>query len=686
MMIKSIFSAILVLVSLINHTPLQRYAIPLRYGIPNEAAQTVTKVDICIYGGTSAGVIAAYTARKMGKSVLLIEPGRHLGGLSSGGLGFTDIGNKFAISGIALDFYRRIGKHYGKFEQWIFEPHVAEDLFKEYIQRAKADVLYSYRLKGVSKTGTTISSITIENSNEPQSGTDRTVEAKIFLDCTYEGDLMAKAGVSYTVGREANSQYNETYNGVQIRDKHQFLDSIDPYKVKGKPESGLLWGISPESVAPQGSGDKKVQTYNFRICLTSDPVNQIPITQPDNYDSSKYELLLRVLEKEPNRPFNLIMKPDLMPNKKTDINNNGPFSTDMIGMNYDYPEGSYEKRAEIQKAHELYIKGFLYFIGHDQRMPKHLRDEMLRWGYPKDEYMDNGNWSPQMYVREARRMVGEYVMTQANCEGREVARDGVGMAAYTMDSHNCQRIVIDKNGVKMVKNEGDVQVGGFPPYPISYRSLLPKATECTNLLVPVCLSATHIAYGSIRMEPVFMVMGQSAVVAAVMAIDKKTGLHNVNINALQAKLLADPLADGSIPEVMVDNESKNVQVTGNWKTEKTGAYGASMYTDDSRGKEKKSVRFLPVLKNSGNYHIYVYFPKLQQGSSKTSVIVFDGIKNKEQTIEASSVKVEGQTSGEWVDVGVYSLKKDAKPFVEISNKNSNGIVAADAVLFVPAKK
>ena len=697
MIIKSLSAVLLGVIAVMYFPTQQRYAIPtldLRHasawsrGMPEEdmRATAVTKVDICVYGGTSAGVMAAYTAKKMGKTVLLIEPGKHLGGLTSGGLGYTDIGNKFAISGLALDYYRRIGQHYGKFEQWIFEPHVAENLFKEYLQRAKAEVLFSYRLKSLSKTGAVINNIVVENSNTPEPGTDRIIEAKIFLDCTYEGDLMAKAGVAYIVGREANSIYNETYNGVQVRDKHQFPDGIDPYKSKGQAASGLLWGISSEPVAQQGAGDKKVQAYNFRICLTSDPANQIPITQPEDYIPARYELLLRVLEKEPNRPFNLILKPDLMPNKKTDINNNGPFSTDMIGMNYDYPESSYEKRAEIQKAHELYIKGLLYFIGHDERMPKHLRDEMLRWGYPKDEYTDNGNWSPQMYVREARRMIGSYVMTQANCEGKEIVPDAVGMAAYTMDSHNCSRIVIEKDGVKMVKNEGDVQVGGFPPYPISYRSLLPKEEQCKNLLVPVCLSASHIAYGSIRMEPVFMVMGQSATVAAVMAINNKTGLHQVNIKELQQKLASDPLADGTPPEVMVDNDSKDVKVTGDWKKEKAGAYGFSMFTDDSKGQGTKSVRFLPALKNSGNYHVYIYFPKIQNGSSKTSVMIFDGTKTTEKVIEAAAVKVEGQTSGEWVDIGTYSLQKDGKPYIGITNKGSNGIVAADAVLFVPGKK
>jgi hypothetical protein len=408
-------------------------------------------------------------------------------------------------------------------------------------------VLYDYRLKAVKKTAAVISAITIEQATHPGATTDRRIKAAMFIDCSYEGDLMAMAGVSYTVGREANATYNETYNGVELREKHQFPDGIDPYVEKGKPESGLLWGISPEPLQPNGTGDNKVQAYNFRICLSKDPANQIPITRPAGYDSTRYELLLRVLEKEPNRPFHLILKPDLMPNQKTDINNNGPFSTDMIGMNYAYPEADYNKRKEIQQAHEGYNKGLLYFIGHDPRMPAHLQKEMLKWGYPKDEYTDNGNWSPQLYVREARRMIGEYVMTQANCQGREVVADSVGMAAYTMDSHNCQRIVIEKDGVKMVKNEGDVQVGGFPPYPVAYRSLVPKEKECKNLLVPVCLSASHIAYGSIRMEPVFMVLGQSAAVAAVLAIRGKTSVQRVDIPAIQNILREDPLAEGDMP-------------------------------------------------------------------------------------------------------------------------------------------
>lgn len=644
-------------------------------------AQGSSEVDICIYGGTSAGVIAAYTAKKSGKSVLLIEPGKHLGGLSSGGLGFTDIGNKYAVTGLARDFYRRMGKHYGKFEQWIFEPHVAENIFQQYIKLGSVNVLYDYRITDLKKNADGfIQEIVIENSTKPDKATNQTIRARMFIDCSYEGDLMAKAGVQYTVGREANSQYNETYNGVQIREKHQFPEGIDPYKIPGKPESGLLWGISPEVLPPFGSGDKKVQAYNFRICLSDDPSNKIEITQPEDYDSSRYELLIRLLEKEPNRPFNLILKPDLMPNHKTDINNNGPFSTDMIGMNYNYPEANYDERKAIIKKHENYIKGLLYFIGHSGRMPEHLKTEMLRWGYPKDEYTDNGHWSPQMYVREARRMVGAYVMTQANCEGKERVEDGVGMAAYTMDSHNTSRVVI--NG--MVKNEGDVQVGGFPPYPIAYRSIIPKERDCKNLFVPVCLSATHIAYGSIRMEPVFMVLGQSAAYAAVQAIDKKTSVQNIDIKALQDKIKNDPLADGSVAEVLVDNDDKNaIKLSGDWAKEQNqkGGYGPSFL--QASASAKASVKFNPTIKQQGKYNIFIYFPRVEGASSSVSTAVKAGEQTKTLSLRPNEIRVEGQTSGEWVSLGNYELSKGNENYVEVTTTGADGTVIADAVLFIP---
>lgn len=636
--------------------------------------------DICVYGGTSAGVIAAYTAAKLHKTVVLIEPGKHLGGLSSGGLGYTDIGNKYVVTGLARDFYRRMGKQYGKFETWIFEPHVAEQIFNDYIKEANVPVLFDYRITDATKQNGIIQNITIENSSLPNQSTNKIITAKMFIDCSYEGDLMAKADVSYTVGREDNSTYNETWNGYQLQDHHQFPDGIDPYKVQGDSASGLLWGISNNKPLPAGTGNTMVQAYNFRLCLTDDPDNRIDITQPEDYDASKYELLLRVLDKWPAKDLNdHVLKIDLMPNHKTDINNNGPFSTDMIGENYDYPDGNYNTRQSILKTHEQYVKGLLYFIGHDARVPGHLRNEMLQWGYPKDEYTHNNNFTSQAYIRESRRMVGDYVMTQANCESRAIVTDGVGMAAYTMDSHNCERLVV--NG--MVKNEGNVEKGGFGPYAVSYRSLIPKANECKNLYVPVCLSASHIAYGSIRMEPVFMVLAQSCAAAADMAIDNKQSVQEVNVKNLQQLLKENPLMDGSTPEVLVDdNDSLHVHIRGTVERQSNGGYGAS-WIKIPASKSSADITYTPTIQMPGNYTIYAYLPMVENAAQQMHYIINNGV-SKDVIIPTPS-HIEGQTSGEWVSLGSYTLVKGNKTAVTLTTVKADGIVTADALLFVPEK-
>ncbi|MEJ1242258.1 FAD-dependent oxidoreductase [Chryseolinea sp. T2] len=643
-------------------------------------SQQVIEVDVCVYGGTSAGVIAAYTAQKLGKKAILIEPGQRLGGMTSGGLGYTDIGNKYAITGLARDFYRRIGQHYGKFEQWTFEPKVAEQTFKQYVKEGKVQVVYQKQLRDVKKNGTRITEIILEDS-ENQAAAAVTIRAKMFIDCGYEGDLMAKADVSYFVGREANADYNETINGVQLMDGHQVPNGIDPYKEKGRPESGLIWGVSDAKLEPSGTGDKKIQAYNYRICLTSNASNMIAITRPSNYDSTKYELAVRVFDVWPNRrKLNDYFIWSGMPNQKTDINNRNGFSTDMIGMNYEYPGASHAKRKEIIKAHEDYTKGLLYFYGHDPRVPKELRDEMLKWGYPKDEYTESGNWSPQLYVREARRMVGKYVMTQSNCEGKIVAQDAVGMAAYTMDSHNCQRLVV--NG--QVKNEGNVEVGGFGPYPISYGALVPKSSECTNLLVPVCLSGTHIAYGSIRMEPVFMVLAQSSATAAVMAIDTKKDVQDVNIPVLQKRLQDNPLADGSAFDILVDNDNEQlVTKTGEWNAVKHGGYGPSFLASSS---PNASVVFKTTIARKGKYECMAYIPKIGDASSTVPFTVTAGKQKVDKVIKSAELVVVGQTSGEWVSLGAYTLAANETATVEVSTKNADGKIVADAIIWTPVKK
>jgi hypothetical protein len=509
-------------------------------------AADVLNTDILVYGGTAGGVAAAVQAARAGKKVILLEPGMHLGGMTSGGLGQTDIGNKAAIGGISREFYQRLGKHYGKAEMWTFEPHVAEDIFFQMINESSVTLYLSQRLASVLKKGARIEEIEMESG--------RIFRANIFIDATYEGDLMARAGVKYAVGREANSTYNETLNGNRaVTPKHQFVVPVDPYVKPGDPASGLLPLIQNEDAGAPGAGDKSVQAYNFRLVLTKDAENKRPIAPPKNYDPARYELLARYLENwmrgatneaapgdvtgRPTKKPTLeqLMHIQMMPGGKTDINNNGGFSTDFIGADYDYPDADYATRARIWQEHEDYTRGLLYFLATSPKVPEHIRNEMGEWGLTRDEFIDTAGWPHQLYIREARRMISDYVMTEKNCRESLQIEDGIGLAAYTMDSHNCRRIV--KNG--RVENEGDVQVGGFPPYPIAYRSIVPKQSECENLFVPVCLSASHIAYGSIRMEPVFMVLGHSAADAAVMAIDENVAVQKINIAALQNRLLAE---------------------------------------------------------------------------------------------------------------------------------------------------
>lgn len=469
--------------------------------------------------------MAAVQARKLGHSVVVLAFGTHLGGLSSGGLGATDIGNKQAIGGLAREFYQELGKRYDQEISWTFEPSAADAVFREFIAKYDIPVFYNQHLESTRMEGSRIASIRMENGREYQ--------AKVFIDATYEGDLMAQAGVSYAVGRESNETYNEIFNGVQAGGPHHnFRRFVDPYKTAGDPSSGLLYGISAEPLGVNGTGDKSIQAYNFRLCLSWDDNNRKPFNQPANYDPEHYTLLARYLQAGIWDSLTLSKE---MPNRKTDTNNYGGFSTDHIGANHEWPEASYTRRREIFQDHVDYTQGMFWFLTQDERVPAHVREDMKRFSLTQDEFTATGGWSPELYVREARRMVSDYVMTEHHCVGRDRAEDPVGLAAYTMDSHHCRRVVAGGRAF----NEGDVQIGGFTPYAISFRSLVPKASECQNLIVPWCLSASHIAFGSIRMEPVFMVLGQSSATIASLAMQDDAPVQKISYPKLRQKLLED---------------------------------------------------------------------------------------------------------------------------------------------------
>ncbi|MFQ6131712.1 MAG: FAD-dependent oxidoreductase [Armatimonadota bacterium] len=680
-------------------------------GVGTAIAEPVNRYDVVVYGGTSAGVAAAIQVARMGKTVVVVEPGTHLGGLTSGGLGATDIGNKAAIGGISREFYQRIYRHYvedsawqherrdeyfGRLRRrrpeadtmWTFEPHVAEAVFEAMLQEQQVPVVFGERLdltKRVRKRNRRIGAIVMESG--------RIFRGRMFVDATYEGDLMALAGVSYTVGREANATYGETLNGVQTAraTHHQFNHPIDPYVVPGDPASGLLPRVGAHDPGEDGTGDHRVQAYCFRMCLTDVPENRVPVPKPDGYDPMQYQILLRYLQAGWSQVFG---NHKMMPNRKSDTNNHGAFSTDNIGMNYDYPEGDYATRERIVREHESYQKGLMWFLANDPRVPESVQSQVRRWGLPRDEFTDNGHWPHQLYVREARRMVSDYVMTEHNCRGTRVAEDSVGLGAYGMDSHNTQRYV-DADG--HVRNEGDVQVGGFSPYPISYRSIIPKRGECRNLLVPVCLSASHIAYGSIRMEPVFMIMGQSAATAAVHAMDERATVQNVNYTRLRQRLLDDGqilewagprrppvrvLDAKALPGVVVDDAE--AQFVGDWPSSVVlSPYVNLGYRhDDDSEKGAKTARFQALLSEGGRYEVRLAYSPSDNRATNTPVTVEHA--GGSETVRVNQRRPPNLDDA-FVSLGVFDFAADRPAVVTITNKGTDGHVIVDAVQFLPVR-
>ena len=674
-------------------------------GLTQSQSFAAERYDVVVYGGTSAGVTAAVQVSRMHHTVVLIEPGRHIGGLTSGGLGATDIGNKAAIGGLSRNFYQRVAQSYAqdkawKFEprrdfrssrrrsndaeMWLFEPHVAEQILKDMLAEAKVPVALGERLDlngGVHKEGGRIVSLRTESG--------QVIEGRVYIDATYEGDLLAKAGVSYHVGREANAAFGETLNGVQVEEatKHQFVVRVDPYVIAGNPTSGLLPHIEPKPPGPEGTADRRIQAYCFRICTTDVPANRIPWPKPADYDPRRYELLLRNFEAGDHRiPWN----PIFLPNRKTDTNNNYAVSIDNIGMSDEYPEGDYTTRARIVAEHEAYQKGLLWTLANSPRVPPKIREVFQRFGLAADEFVDNGHWPHQIYVREARRMISDYVMTQHDCQGSRVPEDAVGLAAYGMDSHHVERYVRDGR----VWNEGDVQVGGFSPYPIAYRAIRPKQSECTNLLVPTCPSASHIAFGSIRMEPVFMVLGQSAATAAVLALESGSSVQDVDVRKLQKRLRDDgqilewtgpkklaPIDPRTLPGIVIDD--RQATQIGAWRRSAAikPFVGVGYLQDNNANKGKLRCTFAVSIPATGEYEVRVSICPSENRATNVPVIVetADGVKTVHVNERARPA------TPPFVTIGRFRFEKGHPASVTITNEGTDGYVVADAVQLLPLR-
>lgn len=664
-----------------------------------------TSADVVVYGGTSAGVVAAIQVARMGHSVILIEPGRHIGGLTSGGLGFTDSGDKRVIGGISREFYQRIRRHYDQPSAWVqekasdypryrgtddamwtFEPKVADAVFHQMLNEANVNVLMRERLNRVSGVKTVdakIVSIALESG--------LVIFGKQFLDTTYEGDLMAAAGVKYTVGRESNTVYGETLNGNQAKanvHNHRFLKNVDPYLTPGDPSSGLVPEVENAGAGEDGTGDHRVQGYCFRMCMSNAPRNRLPFPRPENYDETRYELLFRNFEAGDLR---VPISPDMMPNGKTDTNNNGAFSTDYLGGNYRYPEATYEERESIIRDHENYQKGLMWTLVNHPRVPESVRQQMAQWGLPADEFVDNGNWPHQLYIREARRMISDYVATELDCRRVRMADDSVGLGSYNMDSHNVRRYVTADG---YVQNEGDVQVSPGGAYLISYRSIIPARGQVMNLSVPVCLSSSHIAYGSIRMEPVFMILGQSSATAAVQAIRSNVALQDLPYATLRTQLLKDGqvldlppdvqkkelITRASLKGLVLDDSDAKLSGTWTHSTSSTKYVGVGYLHDGDSEKGEKSVRWELTAPATGLHELRLgYSAHSNRATNVPVVLSVNGVISELKINQKKPPAVDGLFDS----LGKYELRKGDQIVVTVSNKASDGYVVVDALQLFP---
>lgn len=637
----------------------------------------VRHYDLVVYGASAGGTIMAISAANEGLSVVLLEPRRYVGGLVSGGLGATDFGNKSVIGGMSREFFIRTGRHYGEPLAWYFEPHVAEQVFRTWLAEAKVPVLFEHRLDQVEKAGNRIRLIRMENG--------ATFTAKVFADCTYEGDLMARAGVSYTFGREGMDQYGESLAGRREKcEYHQFKAAVSPYDKDGRLLP-CVYGGDPGEI---GQADKKVQAYNFRICMSNRKENQVPFPKPKNYDPYRYELLKRYLQAEPNLTLEKIISIKMMPNGKTDVNNNGAFSTDHIGASWEYPEADYKQRQKIWDDHVSYVQGFFYFVANDPSVPKHIQDELNKWGLAKDEFLDTGHWPNQLYIREARRMVGRYVMKQGDLQTDRTKPDSIGMGSYNSDSHHVQRIPTPDGAVI---NEGDMQVP-VKPYEIAYRSLLPKEGECENLLVPVCFSASHVAYSSMRMEPQYMIMGHAGGLAAAWAVRHDASVGAVDIAWLQKRLreqgqvlsMAEAVAEGLNPKtlagIVVDNQAATV--IGEWRSALSVKpfVGTEYLHDQNQEKGDMVVRFVPNLPTGGLYEVRVAYTANPNRAGNVPVVIRSADGEKRVVLDQKQAPPQSPFAA----VGRFRFDAGSKGYVEIRNEGTSGHVIADAVQWLPA--
>ena len=636
--------------------------------------------EIVVYGATAGGTVAAIAAADEGAKVLLIEPRRNVGGMVTGGLSHNDYGDRTVIGGMALEFYKKVAGYYDKpLYYWRGpEPHAGEKIFRDWLAEAGVDLLFEKRVMEVHKQNGQISHIILSDESS--------VSARVFIDASYEGDLMSKAGVSYTIGREGVQEFNESWAGRRaiLPDGHQMLPRVSPFNDETTEE--LLPLINPEQMVGEGEADLAVQGYGFRLTVTTDPDNMIPFAKPENYNPDQFALIKRYYEVHPDAG-NMVHCGSTLPNGKSDMNSSGPISTNVIdGLNWEYPDADYGRRDEIWQAMKDYTLGLLYFLSHDPSVPERIRKKTRQMGLCRDEFVDNDHWPHQLYIRVGRRMKGEYFMSQHDLERDTLKYDAIGMGSYNIDVRHVQRTWIPMSRFPdlhyEVFNEGYISIP-VAPYEIPYRSLLPKYEECRNLIVPVCMSASHVAYASVRMEPQYMIMGQAAGVAAAMSAKENQPVHRINIIELQKKLsnrgqvlsLKENIygAFDYKDEIIIDNNMKRfTEKSETWRgneTEHNGRYQMNYVQNDEQG----TFSFKPWLKKAGLYEVSIWYPSKKSYSDAVQILInhHNGITKK--------VVNQQNNGGKWMILGRFEFESGTQKVLTVVSEETKGTVVADAI-------
>ncbi|SFJ18972.1 FAD-dependent oxidoreductase [Planctomicrobium piriforme] len=653
--------------------------------------------DVIVYGGTPAGLCAAIAASRAGASVIVIEPTPWIGGLVTGGLSHTDKGREETIGGIAREFFTRAAAAVPGTPLWFSEPHVNMATFQQMLDEAKVTVLTGKLVKSVTSAphngSIRLNSITLDDG--------QTFSAKVFIDASYEGDLLGKAGVKSVIGRESRGEYDEPLAGyvpMPIRERSaEIMGSVcpclggtGPHYIHGTPckisaygpDGKLLSGVMPAMGEP-GTADDKTQAYNYRICVTQRPDILIPFPKPANYDPARYELLLRLIQSYPKVRFGRLVHLGRIAHEKFDLNAQGLFSTDYPGGNVDYPGGDAAARERIRQDHIDYVQGFLWFLSHDERVPRELRDETNSWGLCRDEFVDNHNWPYALYVRDARRMVGEHVMTQRDIQTEIEKPDSVAMGSFVIDCHIVQRIVTADG---FVTDEGSFPDAPARPYQIPYRSIIPRKNDCENLLSPVCISASHIALCSMRMEPVYMALGQASGVAAVMAIRSEKPVQEIDVPQLQATLreqkqvlqLEGAAAGPTSKQIggLIQDDSQ-AEMTGTWQDSTFGnpIDGAAQH-DYNAEKGTKSATFTVKVPKDGRYEVrFAYVPSPNRATNVPIEIRHAGGAAQVLVNERLPTTVDKL----FVVLGEFDFKEQQPAIVIVRTTGTDGFVSVDAV-------